>query len=219
MMFSEKFKSTEESVKNVGTGIYSSLPEWVRSIGDYSYDIASRYQILKDFAFAFGALFVFPLLLFISWSIGSLVTTVIIWAVAYAAINGFLIGGALLVLIPVFIITLVTAATITSITTICRGTVWTVRLGETFTRVRTSGNTSEEVFAENGDVFEESMYEEDMKQLECANTMKRLVFIDKLNRYFSRAKRVPGVVITEMIKLSPYHALVFICCVLLAKAW
>ncbi|CAG8765424.1 5524_t:CDS:2, partial [Dentiscutata heterogama] len=103
-------------------------------------------------------------------------------AVAYTAINGLLIGGALLVLIPVFIITLVTAATITCIIAVCRGTVWTVQLGETFSRVRTSDNTSEE----------ESIYEEDMKQLECANTMKRLVFIDKLNSYFSRAKRVPG---------------------------
>ncbi|CAG8844799.1 9064_t:CDS:1, partial [Racocetra persica] len=70
--------STEESVKNVGTGIYTSLPEWARRFGDYSYDVASRYQILKDFSLTFGALFAIPLVLFIALSIGSLVMTIII---------------------------------------------------------------------------------------------------------------------------------------------
>ncbi|KAF0488347.1 hypothetical protein F8M41_022316 [Gigaspora margarita] len=127
-MFSETFKSTEESVKNVSTGIYSNLPEWVRQLGEYSYDVAAKYQILKDFAIAFGTLFAFPLLLFFGWCVGSLVATAIIWAVAYTAINGFLIGGAFLVLAPVFIVTVATAAIITCIVTVCRGTLWTGNL-------------------------------------------------------------------------------------------
>ncbi|RIB19551.1 hypothetical protein C2G38_2035977 [Gigaspora rosea] len=240
-MISETFKSTEESVKNVGTGIYTNLPEWVRRVGEYSYDAATKYQILKDFAIVFGTLFAFPLLLFIGWLVGSLVATAIIWAVAYTAINGLLIGGAFLVLAPVFIVTVATAATITCIITVCRGTLWAgmiiillqmmmnmilprgVRTGEPFIYVKTCGNISGKIFVDD-DVSEKSIYEEDiiyeeedMKLLECTNTMKRLVFIDKLICYFSKVKRVPGVVITEMIKLSPYHALAFICCVFLVK--
>lgn len=97
-----------------------------------------------------------------------------------------------------------------------------VRIGEPFIYVKTCDNTSEKIFVEDDVsekcIYEEDIiYEEDMKLLECTNTMKRLVFIDKLICYFSKAKRVPGVVITEMIKLSPYHALVFICCVFLVK--
>ncbi|CAG8767042.1 5733_t:CDS:2 [Gigaspora margarita] len=229
-MFSETFKSTEESVKNVSTGIYSNLPEWVRQLGEYSYDVAAKYQILKDFAIAFGTLFAFPLLLFFGWCVGSLVATAIIWAVAYTAINGFLIGGAFLVLAPVFIVTVATAAIITCIVTVCRGTLWTGNLvfESTLNFLRHDNNLitndGEYDSAEGNDVSEKCIYEEDiiyeeedMKLLECTNTMKRLVFIDKLICYFSKAKRVPGVVITEMIKLSPYHALVFICCVFLVK--
>ncbi|CAG8549003.1 2501_t:CDS:2, partial [Cetraspora pellucida] len=137
-------------------------------------------------------------------------------AVAYAAINGLLIGGALLVLTPIFIITIITAANVTCVITMVVNMVLPrgVQVEETLSHIKTDGITNGEVFADGN----ESIYE-DEKQLNCANKMKRLVFIDKLIDYFSRAKRVPGVVINEMIKLSPIHAIIFVCCVFLIKEW
>ncbi|CAG8816003.1 3397_t:CDS:1, partial [Racocetra persica] len=68
-----------------------------------------------------------------------------------------------------------------------------VQVGEKFSHIKTDDNTNGEVFAEDKESMHEDDVYEDEKQLECANEMKRLVFIDKLIDYFSRAKRVPGV--------------------------
>ncbi|RHZ64130.1 hypothetical protein Glove_326g52 [Diversispora epigaea] len=106
-------ESSEWFLKNV----YHNMPNWLQAFGNYIYELASKYQILSDFSISFAVFFTLPFILFLFWSIISLVATIIMWAVAYTAINGLTIGLGILILIPIFLIATISAATVTAIVT------------------------------------------------------------------------------------------------------
>ncbi|RGB22500.1 hypothetical protein C1646_730476 [Rhizophagus diaphanus] len=107
-------------LKGVGYLVYVRMPTWVQHILNRAYEIASGYKFLVDFSVVFSLLFAMPFTIFLIWSIGSLVVTMVLWAIAYVAINGLSIGIGLMCISPVFVTLLFITFCITLVITIIR---------------------------------------------------------------------------------------------------
>ncbi|GES77381.1 hypothetical protein GLOIN_2v1776331 [Rhizophagus clarus] len=107
-------------LNSVGYMVYVRMPTLIQLILNRAYKIAIGYKFLVDFSTVFSLLFAIPLTIFLTWSIGSLVITMILWAVAYAAINGLSISIGLLCISPVFMTLLFITFCITLVITIIR---------------------------------------------------------------------------------------------------
>jgi hypothetical protein len=104
---SEKTKKTKQTIspfvertKKHAESAFEKTPSWFQQYSKKTYDVARRYQLLSDFTAAFSLLFVVPVLVWLSWSAGSLIVTSVTGIIIWAITNCFLVGAAFLLLGP-----------------------------------------------------------------------------------------------------------------------
>lgn len=69
---------TTQLLKGVGYLVYVRMPTWVQHILNRAYEIASGYKFLVEFSTVFSLLFAMPFTIFLIWSIGSLIVTMVL---------------------------------------------------------------------------------------------------------------------------------------------
>jgi hypothetical protein len=76
--YQDEIRSPITLLKGVGYMVYGRMPTWVQLILNRAYGIATGYKFCVDFSMIFSLLFAIPLTIFLIWSIGSLVITMIL---------------------------------------------------------------------------------------------------------------------------------------------
>jgi hypothetical protein len=106
-MLSEKTRKTKQTINPIvertrkrAELAFQKTPSWFQRFTKHTYERARRYQLLSDFTTAFSLLFVVPVLIWLSWSAGSLLVTSAAGIVIWTITNCFLVGSGFLLLGP-----------------------------------------------------------------------------------------------------------------------
>ncbi|RIA90538.1 hypothetical protein C1645_876047 [Glomus cerebriforme] len=136
--------------------LFQSTPKWFQECSTTLYENGRQYSLIVDFSRSFIVFFAVPFVLFISWSIGSILFSGITFAAIWTVINFFSIFVGLIFIFPFFALALFFASITTFIVNIGRLTInsgkYIYRATLTFFRYlvrpgigqRTDKNTEEE---------------------------------------------------------------------------